>query len=168
MAEVNVADFKRAAARFATGVTVVTSRKDREIYGITVSAFSSLSLDPILVVVSVRNENLLRDMILETRVFAVNVLREEQREVSRYFATHGRETCVDRFPDIGHATAVTGAPILDHCLAYFDCRLTAAHDGGDHTILVGEVVDVGSAEGAPLLYFDGDYRGLRQWETAGA
>lgn len=168
MTNVDVGDFKRAAGKFASGVTIVTSRKGNQVYGITVSAFASLSVEPLQVLVSVRNGNPLRDMIMDAGVFAVSVLREEQRDVSRHFAVAGREPCEEDFLEVRCTFAVTGAPVVEGCLAYFDCRLASAYPGGDHTIFVGDVLAASADEGAPLLYYNGDYRGVRELETARA
>ncbi|MGH2586935.1 MAG: flavin reductase family protein [Dehalococcoidia bacterium] len=159
----NAQDFKQAARRFASGVTVVTTRRDREIHGITASAFVTLSLDPLQVLVSINAGSRLHGMILESGHFAINVLREEQRAISHYFASPSRPTCIDEFPEIACRAHVTGAPVLEDCLAHFDCRLAATYPGGDHTIFIGDVLSAAGGEGAPLLYFDGDYRGMRDW-----
>lgn len=159
-------DFKQAARRFASGVTVVTTRRGPEVYGLTVSAFSTLSIDPLLILVCVRTGNVLSDMVSETQRFVVNILREEQRSVSQYFATPGRAPVVEEFPDIPTRNGATGAPVIENSLAYFDCALEAAHIGGDHMIFVGRVVSAGATEGWPLVYFDGDYRGVREWAPA--
>jgi flavin reductase (DIM6/NTAB) family NADH-FMN oxidoreductase RutF len=161
-----VGAFKQAARRFATGVTVVTTRQGRDVYGLTVSAFATLSIDPLQVLVSIRTGNRLHEMIRESGVFAINILREEQRPISQYFAQPGRPTCIDAFPEIATGILVTGAPVIDDCLAHFDCRLAATLAGGDHAICIGDVVAACGSDGHPLLYFNGDYRGLRDWGTA--
>lgn len=155
--------FKQAARRFASGVAVVTARRGREVHGITVSAFVTLSLEPVQVLVSINAGSRLHDMIQESQHFAVNVLREHQRHISHYFASAGRPGCIDEFPEIGSRALVTGAPVIDDCLAHFDCRLATIYPGGDHTIFIGLVVSAAGRAGEPLLYFDGDYRGVRDW-----
>jgi flavin reductase (DIM6/NTAB) family NADH-FMN oxidoreductase RutF len=168
-AQASVADpveFRRAAGRFASGVTVVTTRSGGQLYGITVSAFASFSIDPLQVLVSIWRGNRLHEMIRESGVFAVSVLEEGQRSVSEYFATPGRVPVDGAFPDIDVEQHATGAPVIAGSLAYFDCRLSASFPGSDHTIYIGEVVAVGSREGRPLLYYSRDYRGLRDWQQA--
>ena len=155
--------FRQAARGFASGVTVVTTRRDSDVYGITVSAFMTLSLDPLQVLVSIRQGNRLHDMIVESGRFAVNILAEHQRPVSQYFAQPGRPTCTDAFPDIETFQDATGSPVVKDSLSYFDCFLATRHPGGDHSIFIGDVVGAGATEGRPLLYFAGDYRGLREW-----
>jgi flavin reductase (DIM6/NTAB) family NADH-FMN oxidoreductase RutF len=105
-------------------------------------------------------------MIRASGIFAVNILREEQRPVSEYFSQSSRPTHPNTFPEVPCRMLATGAPVIDDCLAHFDCRLAAALPGGDHTIFVGDVVDAAGSDGEPLLYYHGDYRGLREWGTA--
>jgi flavin reductase (DIM6/NTAB) family NADH-FMN oxidoreductase RutF len=165
--QVAVADpteFRKAAGRFASGVTVVTTRCGGRIYGITVSAFTSFSVDPLQVLVSIWRGNRLHDMIRESGVFAVSVLHEGQRSVSEYFATSGRAPVEGSFPGVEVEEHLTGSPVVAGCLAYFDCRVMASFTGSDHTIYIGEVVAVGSRDAQPLLYFSRDYRGLRDWQ----
>ncbi len=161
----HAAEFKRAAARFASGVTVVTARHDGLAHGITVSAFASFCLDPLQVLVSIYRENRLHSMITGARSFAVSILREDQRAISEYFATPGRAPC-DAFPGVACHSEVTGAPLISGSLAHFDCVLTAAFPGSDHTIFIGDVVAVSAGDGAPLVYFDRDYRGVREHQAA--
>jgi flavin reductase (DIM6/NTAB) family NADH-FMN oxidoreductase RutF len=160
--------FKQSARRFASGVTVVTTEENGLIYGLTVSAFSTLSIDPLLVLVCIRTGNRLTDMITSSGRFAVNILREEQRSVSQYFATPSREPqpASDGFPEIPTVVDQSGAPVIFGSLAYFDCEVQEFHADGDHTIFIGSVVGAGSMDGAPLVYFDGNYRGVRDWEPA--
>ncbi|HEY3685353.1 MAG TPA: flavin reductase family protein [Streptosporangiaceae bacterium] len=153
--------FRHAAGRFASGVTVVTTRVGGEIYGITCSAFASLSLDPPLVTASVNAYSPLLDHVRGSRCFAVSVLARSQRHVSQYFATRDRGSAPD-FGAIGTRTVETGAPVIDGCLSYFDCRLYDVLPGGDHRILVGDVTASGhdAAASGPLLYYAGGYREL--------
>ncbi|MDF5756943.1 flavin reductase [Spongiactinospora sp. TRM90649] len=152
--------FKQAARRFASGVTVVTTTVGADaVYGVTVSSFASLSINPLLVTVSLASYSRLLDYVRESGRFAVSVLGSEQQTVSRFFSTQGRDPSPG-FPGIAVARAVTGAPIIHDCLSYFDCEVHEFLPGGDHTILVGRVVSAGGTSGAPLLYYDGGYREL--------
>ncbi|WP_037065322.1 flavin reductase family protein [Pseudonocardia acaciae] len=153
--------FKRAAGRFASGVTVVATRNGRHLYGITCSSFQSLSLDPLLVTVSV---NAASPFLAEVRAsghFAVSVLASDQQRVSRYFATPGRGRARDRFPGVPTEVVQTGSPVVGGCLSWFDAALHALLPGGDHQILIGEVVAAGGRDGEPLLYWAGGYHRLR-------
>lgn len=140
---------------FASGVTVVTvTGKDGTPTGFTASAVSSLSLDPRLLLVCVSKHSSTLDIIKEAGSFAVNILSTEQQETAQQFATR-RD---GRFGGIRwRAGAETGAPILDGSLAYAECRLRDTCKGGDHVILMGEIVAGEANEAEPLLYFRGRY-----------
>jgi flavin reductase (DIM6/NTAB) family NADH-FMN oxidoreductase RutF len=154
-------NFKLAARRLATGVTIVTTRVATTIHGATVSAFIPVSLDPLQVLVSLGRNGRLAAMLRESGVFAVNILSADQEHVSRLFASPERPAAEEEFADIATYVAATGAPIVEECLAAFDCTLAEAIDSGDHTLFIGEVQALVSADGSPLIYFDGGYRGLR-------
>lgn len=160
MVEVHPDDFRAALGSWAAGVTVVTTRHEDLVYGITVSSFSSLSLDPTLILVCLANSNRLPQMIRESGKFAVSILAEGQEEVSNYFSVSGREP-VPGFDELGTIEWHTGSPIIDNALAHLDCELHQALDGGDHTIVIGRVVGAASnPERKPLLYFRRGYRSL--------
>jgi flavin reductase (DIM6/NTAB) family NADH-FMN oxidoreductase RutF len=147
---------------FAGGVTVVTTVHDGQLRGITVSAFASISLNPPLVMISLANEAESREWIVASGAFAVNILSEEQEFLAERFAA--RAPIVNtRFEGVPYHTASTGSPILAESLAWYDCRVEAMHDGGDHTIFVGRVEAIGfGAEGKqPLVYFANRYGRIR-------
>lgn len=152
--------FKDAARRFASGVTVVSTRDEARVHGITASSFSSLSLDPLLVAVAVDYRSRLIELVERARIFAISVLSRDQHHLARHFATAGREPTIDAFDVVGSYPVATGAPILVGSIAHFDCRLHSMLPGGDHRILIGEVVAAGESDGEPLLYFQGDYHEL--------
>jgi flavin reductase (DIM6/NTAB) family NADH-FMN oxidoreductase RutF len=152
-------DFRQALGAFATGVTVVTTRGGEHAYGMTANAFSSLSLDPPLVLVCVRSGAEGTERIGANRIFAVNILAAHQEPISRYFASTTRPRGREAFRDVTHVTAVTGAPILADIAAYLDCRLHDVQRAGDHHIFIGEVLALGvSPEAEPLLFHGGRYR----------
>lgn len=157
---VEVSDFKQAGRRFASGVTVVTTRVGDVIHGATVSAFTTLSLEPLQVMISLGQTGRLAALIRESGIFAVSILAVDQEGVSRAFATPSRPTCMHEFPDVHTSVGGTGAPIVEGCLAFFDCLVADAIDTGDHTIFIGRIHALGARDGAPLLYFDGAYRQL--------
>ncbi len=145
--------FRQALGQWPSGVTVVTTLVDGEPHGMTASSFSSVSLDPPLVSVCVARHAASHDRIRNAGVFAISILAKDQVEAGMRFA--GMLDVEDRFAGVATSTAATGAPHLDAALAWLDCRVWAAHDGGDHTIFVGEVLAAGAADGrAPLLYHD--------------
>ncbi len=155
-------DFRGALAAFATGVTVVTTRGEEHPYGMTANAFSSVSLDPPLVLVCVKAFSEGGDLIRENGVFAVNILAAEQEPLSRYFASKDRPRGRDAFGDIAHRTAASGSPILDGVVGYLDCALNASHEAGDHVIFIGEVLALDfSHQVEPLLFHGGGYRFLK-------
>lgn len=154
----SAADFRTALGAFATGVTVITTHGDAEAYGMTANAFSSVSLDPPLVLVCVISGTTGAETIERNKVFAVNVLGAHQEAISRYFASRERPKGRSAFATVPHFTAVTGSPILERVAAYLDCRLDAAHESGDHVIFIGEVVAIGvDKEVPPLLFHHGGY-----------
>ncbi len=160
MTELHPDDFKGALGSWAAGVTVVTTRKGKLVYGITASSFTSLSLDPPLVLVCIANSNKLATMVQETQKFAVSILAEDQQHVSSYFAISGREP-VEDFEDFGTIEMHTGSPIISGALAHLDCELDLAIAGGDHTIAIGRVLGAASAsDKRPLLYYRRAYREL--------
>ncbi|MEV8636695.1 flavin reductase [Streptosporangium sp. NPDC051023] len=163
--------FRHAAGRFASGVTVVTTRNGDHLYGITATSFVSLSLSPLLVAVSINSNSPFLDEVNSAGCFAVSVLASGQRDVSQYFSTRGRGRAEGAFPGVVTRTERTGAPVVSACLSWFDTRLHAILPGGDHQILIGEVVAAGgtengtagpggNAENGPLLYWAGGYRRL--------
>ena len=151
-------EFKQCLARWATGVTIVTARAGDHIHGMTVSAFTEVSLDPPLVLVCADKTTNTHPVIAEGGAFAVNVLARDQESLSQRFASKKDED--RRFEGLEFETAATGAPILAGCLAALDCRVVNAHDAGDHVIYVGRVEALRRSEGEPLLYFGGAYRSL--------
>lgn len=150
--------FRGAMGSFASGVTVVTTKGDDDVLrGMTVSAFSSLSLDPPLCLICVDRVASLHDHLHEGSHFAVNILAEHQEAISRRFASRDSQ---DRFKEIAVYDGVTGAPLIDGAVACVECRVVSAYPGGDHTIFVGEVVSATTTEDGPLLYFRGGYANL--------
>lgn len=155
-------EFRRALGAFATGVTVVTTHGDADMYGMTANAFTSVSLDPPLVLVCVISRTRGADTIAANGVFAVNILRNDQEPLSRYFASRDRPVGKAGFAEVTHTTAVTGSPVLKGAGGFLDCRLVASHEAGDHVIYIGEVVALGTEpDFSPLLFHGGRYRFVR-------
>jgi flavin reductase (DIM6/NTAB) family NADH-FMN oxidoreductase RutF len=151
--------FRRTAGHFASGVTVVTTRLDGIDHAMTASAFTSVSLDPVSVLVCVDREARFRDAVLDSQTWAVSVLSTAGRRAANWFATKGRPLVgqLDRFPY--HRGPATGAALLDEAIAWLECRTLAVYDGGDHDIVLGEVVDMalGDRDAAPLVYYRSRY-----------
>ena len=144
---------------FATGVTIVTVDLDGEVHGMTANAFASVSLDPMLVLVCVDHTTRTHAHLHAKKRFGINVLCEEQRAISEYYARpertheHAEQEAGARFERTRH-----GTPMLQGSLAYLEWRLHSAQVAGDHTIFIAEVEDVLVREGEPLLFFRGKYR----------
>ncbi len=153
--------------RLATGVTLVTIRHGDLIHGMTANTFTSVSLHPTLVLISILNGSTTHEFVTQAGTFAVNVLSDRQELLAKRFAKQ-IPVPPDPFSDIVYHAAVTGAPILDDCMAYVDCRVVATHLAGDHTIFIGEVVEAGfgnARDGNPLLYYGGQYLSLEAVEN---
>ena len=147
---------RQVMGRFATGVTVMTTRTGDEVCGMTANAVMSLSLDPPLIVVSVDKTAHMHSALLESRCFAVNVLKQEHESLSRRFARKGPKD----FSDLSCTAGETGSPILDDALAYADCRVVEVLSGGDHDMFVGELLAAASRGGEPLIFYGGHYERL--------
>ena len=151
--------FRKVLGCFATGVTVATTMGEAgEPLGVTVSSFTSVSLDPPLILFCLANSNQYLDTFRKPGIaFALNILRAEQREISIRFAS--REG--DKWKGLTHIAGKGGAPVLPGCLAVLECRTEAVHAGGDHQIIVGRVIGLEHSEGGqPLAYFRGSYADL--------
>jgi flavin reductase (DIM6/NTAB) family NADH-FMN oxidoreductase RutF len=148
--------YRRAVGNFATGVAVVTSGSGHDVHGVTVNSFTSVSLDPTLLLVCLDRSSRSRMKILETRVFNINVLSDTQERVSRLFASKDRTNAW--FDELKCTYGDLGAPLIPSCLAYLECELTQSHEAGDHTVLIAEVQRAEVAdESMPLGFFRGKY-----------
>ena len=162
MTGVDPAAFRFAAGRFPTGIAVVSATLDGVAHIMTVSAFTSVSLDPLLVLFCAEKIARFHDAVLAAGSWAVSVLDEDSEKISRWLSTRGRPLAGQLEQVSHHPGPLTGAPILDRALSALECRTTAVHDGGDHSIVVGEVIGVTGprSPGRPLLYYAGQYRRL--------
>ena len=160
MALISSEEFRLALRHFPAGVTIVTIRAGEEIHGLTVSAFASVSAEPPMIMVIIENRHHAYNLLQQPEaVFAVNILGEDQSELSNRFAWVKDE---NRFAQGDWTTANTGAPILADALAWLDCRIHARYPAGSHTIYVGEVHAsiVPKQEAPPLIYWNRGYRKL--------
>ena len=161
---VDANDFKACLGRFGSGVTVVTIAGDED-HGMTASAFCSLSLDPPLVLVCVKNGNATHGKLLESKGFAINILGAAQKDLSNRFGGWGFPEDQDKWADLNITRGeASGAPLLAGAMAHLDCTLYGTREGGDHTIFIGQV-EAATAFGErdelePLVYFAGGYRGI--------
>lgn len=162
--------YRRVVGRFATGVTVVTTVVDGEHHAMTCNSFTSVSLDPVLVLFCAEKVARFHDAVLATGTWAVSVLGEGQEQLSRRFAVRGRPL-EDQLAGVPHTIGTeTGAAVLDGALAALECRTVSTVDAGDHTVLVGAVCGLAVPDplGAPLLYYEGRYRSVGDAPVPGA
>lgn len=152
-------ELRNALGRFATGVCLITTVSDEgEAMALTANSFSSVSLDPPLVLWSLQNNSDVYDIFAHPRYFAINVLAQEQEDQSNQYARKGQHELSPEH----YRPGKYGAPIIRNALVTFECELHATHDGGDHLIIVGRVRDLSSRPtGEPLLFYSGAYRELR-------
>ena len=150
--------YRRTCAQFATGITVVTTLDGNgHPHGMTVNSFSSVSLEPPLVLVSIDLRNAILGHFISSSWFAINVLAEHQEDLSRRFSSSSG----DHFLELEWRAGASGTPLLDGVLAQLECSVARIFEAGDHTVLIGEVQRAGYGQGKPLLYFDSGYRHLR-------
>ena len=159
--DVDPHDLRLAMRRWATGVTIVTSKMNEIKHGMTVSSFTSVSLDPPTVLISLEKTTRTHDLVQGSGLFGVTILGSGQAEISDRFA--GRQTeYEDRFLGLDTFTLESGVPLLADGLASFDCRVVLAYEVGSHTIFIGDVLasQIKMNENKPLIYFNRDYRNL--------
>ena len=160
---VTASEFRSALGHFAAGVTVVTTRDgDGHPAGLTASAFTSVSLDPPLVLVCVDRQAVSHPTFDAHGWFAVNVLGRHQEALSHRFAASGG----DKFEGLLFREGRARLPLLDGAIATLECRLVDRHEAGDHTIFVGQVEEATVTGGPPLVYFQGDYHHLAPTRAA--
>ncbi|MBI3741421.1 MAG: flavin reductase [Chloroflexi bacterium] len=156
--------YRQVMRRFATGVAILTVRDGDHLHGMTANTFTSVSLDPILILVCIQRVNETHQHVTRVGHFALNILSANQRELAQRFAKQSPMPA-EPFGDILYHRENTGAPILDDCIAYLDCRVVGSHEAGTHTIFIGAVqaAGFGSARDAhPLLWFAREYVDLEK------
>lgn len=152
-------EFRDALGMFATGVAIVTARgADGMPVGMTINSFNSVSLEPPLVLWSLAQRSSLLSVLATTRHCAIHVLTAAQRPLAERFATRG----IDRWTGVPHHPGLHDVPVIEGAAAVFECRVRSQYAEGDHTIFVGEVQAAGSQSGAPLLYFNRQWRQLSE------
>ncbi len=157
MTQVDSKAFRSALGQFATGVTVVTTLDNNgNKVGMTANSFSSVSLDPMLVLWSVARSSSSFQQFMEAKHFAIHVLNANQKDISNQFASN----CDDRFNGIEHCQGLGGIPVLSEYSAVFQCTTENTYDGGDHVIIVGRVNEFENREQPPLIFHAGKYADL--------
>jgi flavin reductase (DIM6/NTAB) family NADH-FMN oxidoreductase RutF len=148
-------DLRNVMRYFPSAVTVVTSALDTgELFGLTVSAFISVSLEPPLVLISIRNESTAKDLLIKSGKYCVNILSAAQQDIAVKFSLTGE---AGRFLGLDYYIGKNGNPIIRNCIGYLDCRITQVIPAGDHTLFLAEVVDLFGQKKEPLLYVDREY-----------
>jgi len=159
---VNADEFRAAMRRWATGVTIVTAQNGLVRHGMTVSSFTSLSLEPPLVMVSLEQTAITTLLIQSSGTFGVSILANGQQAISDRFAGRIVEIS-DKFAGLEWTALSTGAPLLVDALASFDCRVVSTHPVGTNLLIIGEVIAVRSGNNSyPLIYFERDYHQIAQ------
>ena len=147
-------------SHFASGVTIMTTTVAGQMHGMTVSAFASQSLDPLLILVSVERSTTMHRLVIESRAFAINILGEQGEGTARFFADNARLDGPE-FQEGAYHLGVTGSPLLEEATAYLEATLDRTLEAGDHTIMVGRVVALQVVrDTAPLIYYRSGYRSL--------
>jgi 3-hydroxy-9,10-secoandrosta-1,3,5(10)-triene-9,17-dione monooxygenase reductase component len=159
MSAIDPEHYRRAVGRFATGVAVVTCQSPSGPAGLTTNALTSLSLDPLLLLVCFDNASRTLPVLRESGRFAVNVLAAEQSDLAAVFAS--KRVAEEKFEMVTHEVA-HGVPVLDGALAWLACDLRELLPGGDHTIGIGEVTHLHERTGEPLVFYDGSYGRLQE------
>ena len=159
---INQNQLRKVMRRWTSGVTVVAVSHNGRMHGMTVSSFTSVSLEPPLVTISLMNDSRSLDMIARSKSFAITILSNEQTEVSKVFAGQVGDD-EDRFAGIETIKFVTGSPLIKGGLAFFDCKVFEIYEFATNSLIIGEVIaaDIGENE-KPLLYFDQQYHQLQE------
>ena len=145
---------------FASGVTIMTTTADGRMHGMTVSAFASQSLDPLLILVSVERSTEMHKLVMASRTFALNILGKHAEGTARFFADNARLKCPE-FVEGAYHLGVNGAPLLDEAVAYIEATVHSTLEAGDHTVIVGKVTALEvRSDAEPLVYFRSAYRSL--------
>jgi flavin reductase (DIM6/NTAB) family NADH-FMN oxidoreductase RutF len=157
---VDPGSYRKVVGRFAAGVAIVTTRLGDDDHAMTINSFTSVSLDPLLVLFCAEKVARFHDAVMEAGLWGVSVLPASMEDASRFFAHRGRPLNgqISRWP---HHRGESGVALFDGAIATVECATTAVHDGGDHSIVVGAVTALGTpSDGAPLLYHEGRYKSL--------
>ncbi len=157
---IDASEYRGIIGQFATGVTVITTSVDGWLHGMTANAITSVSLDPLLLLVCVDKEAHTHDHLSRAGAFAVSILAEDQQDLSQTFATSNKPE-EGRLQGVRYRIGENGAPIIDGCLASIQCEVTERTDAGDHTVFFGRVLHAKSERDTPpLLFYQGTYREL--------
>ena len=146
--------FKKTLGSFATGVTIVTTCLNNKHHGLTVNAFSSLSMDPPLVLICIDKKTESNRILKQSKIFAINILNKKQKNLSKIFSDPNNK---NRFYGVKTTTKITGSPIIVNSLGYIDCTVVKIIPAGDHNIFIGKIITLNSKNLDPLIYHRGNY-----------
>lgn len=152
--QIDPVDFRRTLGRFASGITVITTKHEGDVHGMTANAFVSVSLDPPLVLISVDNRARMKEVLPKSGRYGISILSDKQEDMSQHFAGRPKEGAEVPFIERD------GIPLIDGSLAHLVCEVVDEHPAGDHTLYVGRVEHLDYHDGAPLLFYTGTYRNL--------
>lgn len=151
---IDAAHYRNVLGHFPTGVTVITAMNDARAVGMAIGSFSSVSLDPPLVLFCPQKSSSSWPLIEASGAFCANILTAEQEDVCRVMASKSD----DKFAGIGYRAGVSGSPVLSDVLGFIDCTIERVHDEGDHLVVIGRVLELDAAnEGLPLVFYRGGY-----------
>jgi flavin reductase len=155
--------FRRVMGSFPTGITVLTAeREPGQVHGMTANSLTSVSLDPLLILVCIDHNARLLSYLKTQGRFGVNILKDTQQRISEHFAKPQLDPGEEERLGVRFQWTATGIPLLQDALAHLACKVAAEYVSGDHTVFIGEVESVELKEGEPLLYHRGKYRTLRR------
>ncbi|MFZ1731940.1 MAG: flavin reductase family protein [Bacteroidota bacterium] len=151
--------FRQVLGAFATGVAVVTTKHNDGYFGLTINSFTSVSLDPMLIQINIARNTTSHDYITQTGCFVVNILAEDQRLISNIFSG---APPAERFQHVETWEASSGCPVIEGSMAFIEVKVVGTYEGGDHTIFLGEVLQMQTlrSDALPLLYFRGKYESM--------
>lgn len=148
--------FKQCMGKFATGITIVTTKSENQNIGITINSFNSVSLSPLLILFSLNKKSYYYQSILNCKNFTVNILSSDQQKYTHLFSNHLHKQWSSI--DLDTQNPITTSPAIKDCLAFLECEIYAKYDGGDHTIIVGKVIHLfNGPNNTPLVYYKGNF-----------
>ncbi|MBP9791709.1 MAG: flavin reductase family protein [Rickettsiales bacterium] len=148
--------FKQCMGKFTTGITVVTTQTETNKLGVTINSFNSVSLNPLLILFSLKKQSCHYQHFLQCKNFTVNILSNSQEKYVNLFASHNIDTW--SHVELDTKNPITNSPALKNCLAFLECEIYAKYDGGDHTIIVGKVINlINNENNNPLVYYRGEF-----------
>ena len=160
----DVQTFRRAWGKFATGVAIVTTiESDGRVHGMTANGITSVSLEPLLILVCVAHDRNSHSLIKESGLFAINILSEAQQSLAGYFARPLEQRGEDA--NVPISLTKRGSAIVENCLAFMDCRVVQEYTAGDHAIFIAEVDEIRMNPGRPIIFFEGNYHRLGQKDS---